>query len=484
MKRILFIIVLVIMLHAMSACSYSGNTSTWQEQYNLGVRYLSGGNYEEAIIAFTVAIEIDPKQAPTYVGLADAYISVGDYVKAGEAIAQGRATCSDNEAFDRILNNLSFLQSGESGIQITSFYFDRDEYLGGKETDFLVSVAYRCPEDEECILMIGANTKEPDFFAVMDEDYKVTGSGGYQFHVSITPVQWEESYFGIYVNLSAANHAETWIPFAWDNLYIDSEGHIFEVSGAEDNSLVEQEAERQEQTRYERDHILYEELSLSDQELVSHITELLSNENEEGLYAVLENNPDIDLGYIDCGDYRLYIVSSHEMDKGDERYYLTLELRTENATGYSVHLYSDYTIDPSQREWVAFPSGWEYYYDTEWTTFQCRGWQLGNGKIVSRTNNPTKWCEYDKQDFHVVYSEETYDVTVVSGVYTGKESGDIYQYEWKYNHDRTIEDNSNNEDRVVTGTRTYDAKGILIAVNGEEYDGNVVYLDRQIFEDW
>lgn len=46
---------------------------TWQEQYDLGVRYLSEGNYQEAIIAFTAAIEIDAKQAPAYVGRGDAY---------------------------------------------------------------------------------------------------------------------------------------------------------------------------------------------------------------------------------------------------------------------------------------------------------------------------------------------------------------------------------------------------------------------------
>ena len=51
---------------------------TWQEQYNLGIRYLSEGNYEEAIIAFTAAIEIDPKRAEAYVGRGDAYIGSGE----------------------------------------------------------------------------------------------------------------------------------------------------------------------------------------------------------------------------------------------------------------------------------------------------------------------------------------------------------------------------------------------------------------------
>ena len=46
---------------------------TWQEQYDLGMRYLSEENYEEAIIAFTAAIEIDPKKAEAFYGRGQAY---------------------------------------------------------------------------------------------------------------------------------------------------------------------------------------------------------------------------------------------------------------------------------------------------------------------------------------------------------------------------------------------------------------------------
>ena len=54
------------------------NILTWQEQYDLGVRYLSEGNYREAIIAFTAAIEIDPMRVEAYVGRGDAYIGSGE----------------------------------------------------------------------------------------------------------------------------------------------------------------------------------------------------------------------------------------------------------------------------------------------------------------------------------------------------------------------------------------------------------------------
>lgn len=85
MRRIVpTLLVPLLLLCACSRSSVAGeeneetNSSTWQEQYDLGVRYLSEGNYQEAIIAFTAAIEIDPKQAPAYVGRGDAYIGSGE----------------------------------------------------------------------------------------------------------------------------------------------------------------------------------------------------------------------------------------------------------------------------------------------------------------------------------------------------------------------------------------------------------------------
>lgn len=73
---LLLIIISSVMIVALSSCRQ--RTPTWQEQYDLGVRYLSEKNYEEAIIAFTAAIEIDPKQAFAYVGRGNAYMGSGE----------------------------------------------------------------------------------------------------------------------------------------------------------------------------------------------------------------------------------------------------------------------------------------------------------------------------------------------------------------------------------------------------------------------
>lgn len=65
---------LIVLCIVLTACSVLG--PTWQEQYDLGMRYLTEQNYEEAVVAFTAAIEIDPKQAPVYEGRGDAYVGL------------------------------------------------------------------------------------------------------------------------------------------------------------------------------------------------------------------------------------------------------------------------------------------------------------------------------------------------------------------------------------------------------------------------
>lgn len=64
---------LVVCLLALTACA---KAPTWQEQYDLGVRYLAEGNYQEAVIAFTAAIGIDEKRPEAFVGRGDAYLAL------------------------------------------------------------------------------------------------------------------------------------------------------------------------------------------------------------------------------------------------------------------------------------------------------------------------------------------------------------------------------------------------------------------------
>ena len=109
-KKCLFVSLLaVILLLALTACASSvssiskpasldagaDETPGWQAKYDLGVRYLSEGNYQEAILAFEAAIEIDPKNADAYRKLAEAYEQTGDENAALRALRDGAEATGD-----------------------------------------------------------------------------------------------------------------------------------------------------------------------------------------------------------------------------------------------------------------------------------------------------------------------------------------------------------------------------------------------------
>jgi tetratricopeptide (TPR) repeat protein len=68
-----------------SLCACGSSASKWQAQYNLGVKYLNEGDYQQAVVAFTAAINIDPRRAAAYAGRGDAYV---DMAKTGPAGAE------------------------------------------------------------------------------------------------------------------------------------------------------------------------------------------------------------------------------------------------------------------------------------------------------------------------------------------------------------------------------------------------------------
>ena len=103
MKRVLSAVLAVVMLLSLCAC---GGGATWQEQYDLGVKYLSEGNYEEAVIAFTAAIEIDPKQPDAYEKAAEAYQAMGDEEAAKAILEQGLEATGD-EGLQALLDELN-----------------------------------------------------------------------------------------------------------------------------------------------------------------------------------------------------------------------------------------------------------------------------------------------------------------------------------------------------------------------------------------
>jgi tetratricopeptide (TPR) repeat protein len=91
MRHVLPLLLSCLLVFALAGCGQPSAVSsaaapTYQEQYDLGVKYLSEGNYQEAVAAFTAAIEIEANHAEAYTGRGDGYVGLakGDGAKAQE----------------------------------------------------------------------------------------------------------------------------------------------------------------------------------------------------------------------------------------------------------------------------------------------------------------------------------------------------------------------------------------------------------------
>ena len=118
MKKCISLLLVLLMVLSLGACGKQSKDGkkdalTWQEQYDLGIRYLSEGNYEEARLAFEAAIEIDPKRSEAYVGAAEAYIALGQPEKAQEVLSRGLANAEDTSQIETMMWEYDFY-SGKS----------------------------------------------------------------------------------------------------------------------------------------------------------------------------------------------------------------------------------------------------------------------------------------------------------------------------------------------------------------------------------
>ena len=140
-NKIICIVILFSML--ISACGNNAENAItkWQEQYDLGMSYLEEGDYEQAIVAFTAAIELDPKQIDTYIKIADIYLIDDNFDLALKILQQGlEATDNDATLFEKFTEVEGKKEVKEMKTIITqqSLVFSVDEIVLG-ETDIAVA---------------------------------------------------------------------------------------------------------------------------------------------------------------------------------------------------------------------------------------------------------------------------------------------------------------------------------------------------------
>ena len=67
------------------------------EQLELGNKYLTEANYEQAIVAFNKVIELDPKNVQAYEKIADSYIGLDKKEEAVDILCQGASAITETE---------------------------------------------------------------------------------------------------------------------------------------------------------------------------------------------------------------------------------------------------------------------------------------------------------------------------------------------------------------------------------------------------
>lgn len=99
-KILIFVIsIIVILLVVVNVLLYLYMNSPEQKamkQVDLGQKYLLSLDYEQAIAAFEIAIELEPKNVDAYLGMADAYVAMGDPARAIKILKKGYKETSDD----------------------------------------------------------------------------------------------------------------------------------------------------------------------------------------------------------------------------------------------------------------------------------------------------------------------------------------------------------------------------------------------------
>ena len=117
------------------------------EQLNLGNRYLEEMDYEQAVVAFTKAIEIDPMSVDAYIGAAEAYVGLDDVDEAIIVLEKGYELTDDGEILQMLeeLRESREEKNGETEEVVESVLEENNEdalpyyELGFSPEDFTIA---------------------------------------------------------------------------------------------------------------------------------------------------------------------------------------------------------------------------------------------------------------------------------------------------------------------------------------------------------
>ncbi len=116
------VVVLSILVLSVFLIMTQMKNDTINKMLDLGQKYLDAGKYEEAILAFNDAIDIDSKQISAYEGKAEVYIATQKYTEAEEVLMEARqiaASGKTNLLLVEVYDNTEKLVESEKLLEET-----------------------------------------------------------------------------------------------------------------------------------------------------------------------------------------------------------------------------------------------------------------------------------------------------------------------------------------------------------------------------
>lgn len=105
-RRIMAVIIVIVIAIAIAIiagfCIYNTPENRLTRALDLGQKYLLEEDYEQAVVEFNKAIEIDPMSAYAYLGAAEAYIGLGDLESAKETVEHGLEAVADSRLEEKL----------------------------------------------------------------------------------------------------------------------------------------------------------------------------------------------------------------------------------------------------------------------------------------------------------------------------------------------------------------------------------------------
>lgn len=156
-KRITLLIVCVLL--AVTAC---GNSIERQiaKQLELGEKYLTELNYEEAIVALQKVIDLEPRNVEVYLQLAEVYVQMKDYDRVIEILEQGYQNTQNEDVLEKLEKVKQEKTDREMDAMLEPVY----EYMLAKNIDGAVGLLR-----EESYLNIREKTEKTEIFYTKDD---------------------------------------------------------------------------------------------------------------------------------------------------------------------------------------------------------------------------------------------------------------------------------------------------------------------------